>query len=125
MSSGKPNRRPAIARELLSDEQWELIEPHLPHPTRNVDRPYVGDHRTTVEGILWVARTGAPWRDLPERFGKWTTVYRRFRRWSSKGVFAQVLFSLVGDMDLDVAMIDGTYLKAHQHSAGAKKRADL
>lgn len=110
-----------MARTMLSDEQWELISPHLPSETRNGGRPYTGGHRMTVEAILWVARTGAPWRDLPERFGKWNTVYRRFRRWSECGLFRTVLDSLMQGMDLDVAMIDGTYIKAHQHSAGAKK----
>ncbi len=110
-----------MARDILSEEQWALIEAHLPPQKGGLGRPYTGDHRNTVEGILWIARTGAPWRDLPERFGKWGTVYRRFRRWSQKGVFRQVLESLMGDLDLDVAMIDGTWLKAHQHSAGAKK----
>ena len=110
-----------MARTLLSDEQWEQILPHLPPQAGGTGRPYIGDHRTTVEGILWIARTGAPWRDLPDRFGKWCTVYRRFRRWSDKGVFRKVLESLMAGMDLDVAMIDGTYMKAHQHAAGAKK----
>ena len=110
-----------MARTMLSDEQWEQISSHLPSETANGGRPYVSGHRTTIEAILWIARTGAPWRDLPERFGKWNTVYRRFRRWSEKGLFCTVLEAMMGDMDLDVAMIDGTYIKAHQHSAGAKK----
>ena len=110
-----------MARTILSDEQWALISPHLPPETRTGGRPYIAGHRQTVEAILWIARTGAPWRDLPESYGKWDTIYQRFRRWSAKGLFRQVLEAMMGDMDLDVAMIDGTWLKAHQHSAGAKK----
>lgn len=110
-----------MARELLSDEQWEQISPHLPPEQMRGRRSYIAPHRQTVEGILWIARTGAPWRDLPERYGKWITVYQRFRRWSQKGLFRRVLEAMMGEMDLDVAMIDGTYLKAHQHSAGACK----
>ena len=123
MNSGKSKLRRAImARTMLTDEQWQRISPHLPPENNNgPGRPYIGDHRTTVEAILWIARTGAPWRDLPERYGKWITVYQRFRRWSQKGLFRRLLETMMGDMDLDVAMIDGTYIKAHQHSAGAKK----
>ena len=110
-----------MSRTMLTDEQWKQIRSHLPAQSGYHGRPYTSDHRTTVEAILWVARTGAPWRDLPESYGKWNSVYRRFRRWSQRGLFRQVLEAMMGDMDLDVAMIDGTYMKAHQHSAGAKK----
>lgn len=97
-----------MAQTMFSDEQWEQTSPHLPAKAANGGRPYVGDQSTTVEGILWIARTGAPWRDLPEGFCKWNTVYGRFRRWSAKGVLRRVLESLMGEMDLDVAMINGT-----------------
>ena len=105
-----------IPRAVLTDAQWEQIEPLLPvSPTR----PYISDHRTTVEGILWIARTGAPWRDLPERYGKWITVYQRFRRWTRRGVFARIHAEM--PTDLAVAMADGTFVKAHQHAAGARR----
>lgn len=97
-----------MAQTMLSDEQWEQISPHLPARAANGGRTYAGDHRTAVEGILWIARTGLPWRDLPEGFGKWDTVYRRFRRWSAKGLLRRVLESLMGEMDLDVAMVNDT-----------------
>ncbi len=72
---------------------------------------------------MWIARTGAPWRDLPERFGRWNTVYRRFRRWSQSGVFSRVLAALDHQLNLGAAMVDGTFVKAHQHAAGAIKWA--
>ena len=108
-----------MSRQVLTDTQWERIAPLLPAPKRG--RPYCTAHRVTVEAILWIARTGAPWRDLPERFGKWGTVYQRFRRWTHAGVFQAVFDSLAADLDLEVAMVDGTFVKVHQHAAGAPK----
>ena len=109
-----------MAREVLTDDQWGRLEMLLP-PRRGRGRPYEASHRVTLEGILWIARTGAPWRDLPKRFGKWATVYRRFRRWCQRGLFARVLDSLADELDLSVAMVDGTFVKVHQHAAGAPK----
>lgn len=108
---------------MLTDDQWARIAPLLPNPIRG--RPYCSDHRTTVEAILWIARTGAPWRDLPGRYGKWMTVYQRFRRWTRQGVFQKVFESLGGDFDLRVAMVDGTFVRVHQHGTGAPKEAAL
>ena len=109
-----------MPRKWLSDEQWERIVPFLP-AERGKGRPYAQDHRTTVEGILWILRTGAPWRDLPPAFGKWSTVYQRFSRWAKAGVFDKVFASLSDLLDLDVVMVDGTFVKVHQHGAGAPK----
>jgi transposase len=87
------------------------------------------DHRTVVEGMLWRLRTGAPWRDLPERYGPWQTVYSRFRRWQRAGVWERVLGALQadgdagGDLDWALPVLDGTTIRAHQHAAGAKKGA--
>lgn len=106
---------------MLTDDQWQRIKPLLPSHSGHRGRPYSSPHRSTVEGILWIARTGAPWRDLPKRFGKWSTIYKRFRRWCARGVFAAVLDSLAPEMDLSVAQVDGTFVKAHQHAAGAPK----
>lgn len=110
-----------MAREVLSDEQWSRIRPLLPAPRHRVGRPYETEHRVTVEGILWIARTGAPWRDLPERFGKWISIYQRFRRWTQAGVFERLMATIEADLDFDVIMVDGTFVKAHQHAAGAPK----
>jgi len=71
--------------------------------------------------MLWINKTGAPWRDLPERFGPWETVYSRFRLWSKEGVFDKVFGHLAQDADMQDVSIDSTSCKAHQHSAGAKK----
>ena len=113
-----------MTRQMLTDEQWERIAQLLP-PPRGRGRPYEGDHRSTIEGILWIARTGAPWRDLPERYGKWITVYQRFRRWTRRGVFDAVFASLACELDLGIAMVDGTFVKVHQHAAGAPKEEAL
>lgn len=110
-----------MAREMLSDCQWERISTLLPSESGHNGRPYSQDHRTTIEGILWIARTGAPWRDLPSQFGKWITVYQRFNRWVKSGVFDAVFASLEGELDLGVVMVDGTFVKVHQHGTGAPK----
>lgn len=110
-----------MARPLLSDQQWEKIRPSLPSETGHNGRPYTTGHRTTIEGILWIARTGAPWRDLPPEFGKWNTVYRRFNRWVRYGVFDTIFQSLNEVLDLGLAMVDGTFVKVHQHGTGTPK----
>lgn len=97
----------------------------LPKERGRRGRPYKQSHRTTVEGILWIARAGAPWRDLPSEFGKWGTVYQRFNRWAKDGTFAKLLSALDGELDLEVAMVDGSYVRVHQHAAGALKEVAL
>lgn len=109
-----------MARQMLSDTQWALIEPLL--PGKHGDRGRSGvDNRIALEGILWIMRTGAPWRDLPECYGKWITAYQRFRRWTKAGVFDKIFASAGGGYDFSKVMIDGTYIKAHQHASGAPK----
>jgi transposase len=71
-------------------------------------------------GVLWIARTGSPWRDLPAYFGKWFSVWKRFRRWALKGVFAKIFSVLSGDPDFEYALIDGTIIKVHRHGTSAK-----
>ena len=95
--------------------------PTSPQPARTQRTPLLSRHRTTIEGILWIARTGAPWRDLPPQFGKWITVYQRFNRWVKSGVFDAVFASLDKELDLGVVMVDGTFVKVHQHGTGAPK----
>jgi len=110
----------------LSNEQWEQIAPHLPPEKAKTGRP-AKEHRQVLNGILWVLRTGAPWRDLPERYGKWTTVYSRFQRWRKNGVWDRVFARLQaikdreGQVEWEVHFIDGSVVRAHQHAAGAKK----
>ena len=109
-----------MPRKKLSNRQWKRIAPLLP-AERGKGRPYAQDHRTTIEGILWIARTGAPWRDLPPQFGKWSTVYQCFNRWVKIGVFDAVFDSIADLLNLDVVMVDGTFVKVHQHGTGAPK----
>jgi len=102
----------------------------LPPQRPRTGRP-ANDHRTVLNGILWVLRTGAPWRDLPERYGSWHTVYSRFRRWRDAGLWEQVLRTLQagaaheGTLDGSLTMIDGTSSRAHQQAAGAKTGAPI
>lgn len=79
-----------------------------------------------MEGILWIARTGAPWRDLPDEFGLWNSVYVRFRRWAKRGVLAKLFRLLASELlDLGVVMVDGSFVKVHQHAAGSPKEIAL
>jgi transposase len=109
-----------MSRDVLSDEVWELIGPLFP-AVRRRGRPPV-DRRTVVEATIWRFRTGAPWRDLPERFGNWNTIYRNFDRWAKAGVWERVLEHVQGvaqergDVDW-AASIDSTIARVHQHGA--------
>ena len=106
-------------RTLLSDAQWERIAPLLPGKRGDPGRSGA-DNRLFVEAVLWIVRTGAPWRDLHEKFGHWNSVFRRFRRWALKGVFEVVFQHLSGDPDFEYAIIDGTIVRVHQHGTGAR-----
>jgi putative transposase len=108
-----------MIRLVLSDEQWERVEklcvgkPKDPGGTG-------ADNRMFVEGVLWIARTGSPWRDLPAVFGKWNSVFVRFNRWSEGGVWGRIFAALANDPDFEYLMLDSTIVRAHQHAAGAK-----
>jgi len=108
-----------LIRTVLTDAQWERIAPLLPGKEGDPGRSGE-DNRRFVEGVLWIVRTGAPWRDLPEYFGKWFSVWKRFRRWALKGVFEKIFKTLSGEPDLEYALIDGTIVKVHRHATGAK-----
>ena len=110
------------ARTTLTDKQWALIELVLPGRTGNPGRSG-NNNRMSLEGMIWITRTGAPWRDLPREFGNWNTVHRRFRRWVQSGVFQRIFDVVEEDLDLRAVMVDGTFAKVHQHGAGAKKAA--
>lgn len=109
----------------LTNEQWERLQPLLPP-----QKPWTGhpakDHRSILNGILWIDRTGAPWRDLPERYGPWSTVASRFYRWQKAGVWQGILEALQQQsdakhqLDWDTHSVDSTVIRAHQHAAGAK-----
>lgn len=110
-----------MSRGDLSDEAWDIIRPLLPPQEGGVGRP-PGDHRPFVNGMLWILRTGSPWRDLPEAYGKWNSVYQRFLRWSKRGIWDAVLEALAnaGLGDHSHHSLDSTVIRAHQHAAGAK-----
>jgi transposase len=107
-------------RHAISDEQWERIQELLPGRPGTPGRP-ARDNRLFVDAVLWVGKTGAPWRDLPERFGDWNKTFRRFDRWAKKGVWGRV-FGALQDPDLEWLILDSTVIRAHPCAAGAKKR---
>jgi transposase len=108
-------------RHAISDENWERIRDLLPGKAGD---PGVTakDNRLFIDAVLWIAKTGAPWRDLPERFGNFNSVWRRFDRWAKKGRW-QKLFEHFQDEDLEWLILDSTIIRAHPHAAGAKKKA--
>jgi len=104
-----------MARRILTDEHWSKLKRILLAESI-YDK---SDLRLTVEGMLYRMRTGCPWRDLPEFFGLWNAIYKRFRAWCQGGKWWRVFKAVVSDPDLEWTFMDGTYAKAHQHSAGA------
>jgi transposase len=108
------------SRLVLSDAAWERMAPLIigrPDQKGSTGR----DNRMFVEGVLWIVRTGSPWRDLPEAFGDWNSVFRRFSRWSVKGVWWRIFEAMSDDPDFEYLIVDSTIVRAHQHAAGAKK----
>ena len=105
-------------RHDISDEVWKRIEPYLLGRKGTWGGNAV-DNRLFINGVFWILRTGAPWRDLPPDYGDWKNVHRRFCRWRDKGVWEQLLELFVQEPDLTWIMIDGSYIKAHQHACGA------
>ncbi len=111
----------------LTDDQWAVLAPYLPPQRATTGRPAKA-HRPMVEGMLWRLRTGAPWRDLPERYGPWESVYTRFRRWQRAGVWDEILRALQTaadrhkELDWQLHFLDGTSIRAHPHAAGAPKK---
>ena len=108
-------------RYALRDDQWERIKDLLPGREGTVGVT-AKDNRLFVEAVLYCYRAGIPWRDLPERFGNWSVIHTRFSRWAASGVWINVFEHLAADADNEYTMIDSTIVRAHQHSAGAKKR---
>lgn len=108
-------------RKLLRDDQWEKLEPLLPGKASDPGAT-AQDNRLFLEAVLWIVRTGSPWRDLPAGLGNWHTTYMRFKRWGKSGVWKRMVETVSGDQDLEVLMIDSTAVRAHQHASGAKKK---
>ena len=108
-----------MIRRELTDRQWVRIEKLVAGKQGDKGRTGV-DNRLFVDAVLWIVRTGAPWRDLPGEFGNWNSVYVRFRRWARKGLWERLFRELAKEPDFEHVMIDATIVRAHQHSAGAK-----
>jgi transposase len=107
-----------MARYDLSEVEWQIVEPLLPPVGKGARRE---DDRRIVNGIFYVLRTGSPWRDLPERYGPYTTVYNRFNRWAKKGVWLRMFEVLAERSPQSLQLIDSSIVRAHQHAAGGKK----
>jgi len=110
-----------LRRYELTDQEWEQVAALLPpEKTGKPGRPSK-DNRTMLNGMVWIARSGAPWRDLPERYGSWNSVYSRFRKWIDDGILDNIFRVLSLEAELYELSLDATIVQAHQHSAGAKK----
>jgi transposase len=116
-----------MRRHELNDEQWAAVQPLIPRSTARTGRP-ASDRRLMLDGLFWVLATGAPWRDLPERFGPWQTVYDHFRKWRKSGVFASIVEALQvkldndGLIDWELWCVDGANVRAARAAAGADKK---
>ena len=110
-----------MARLLIKDAEWRFFERFIVAVRGRGGRP-ASSHRLVLDGVFWVARTGAQWRDLPEEFGKWGSVYHQFRRWTLAGLWELILEALndSGAAPVQVQMIDSTIIQAHHQAAGAK-----
>ena len=110
-----------MPRKILRDDQYARIANMLSGKATDVGVT-ARDNRLFVEAVLWIARTGSPWRDLPPSFGPWNSVYKRFARWSDRGVWHKVFAELAKDADFEEVVLDSTIVRAHQHAAGAPQK---
>ena len=116
-----------MKRHALTDEQWQIVDPLVPESKARTGRP-PRDRRLMLDGALWILATGAPWRDLPERFGPWQTVYDHFSKWRRSGVLASIVEALQikldqqGLIDWDVWCVDGASVRASRAAAGAEEK---
>ena len=108
-----------MKRSVLSDKQWERVAPLCAGKPGDPGRSGA-DNRLFLEAVLWIARTGSPWRDLPALFGKWNSVYVRFRDWVKADVFQRLFEAVSDEPDMEYAMVDATIVKVHRHGQGAK-----
>ena len=106
----------------LTDFEWSVIERVLP---KGKPGPRRKDDRRVLNGIFWILRTGAPWRDLPNRYGPYTTAYNRFNRWRKAGVWDRLMDTVTKAHDGKLQMIDSSIVRVHQHAAGAKKGVEI
>jgi putative transposase len=113
-----------LIRRELTELDWRRIEALV--SGREGDKGRHGeDNRLFVDAVLWIARAGAPWRDLPPQFGNWNSVFQRFRRWAKRGVWERIFNALLKNPDFEYLIIDSTIVRAHQHAAGAKGGAKM
>ena len=110
-----------MPRTLLRDDQWERIKDVLPGNTTGCGVT-AKDNRLCIEAVLWIARTGSPWRDLDPALGNWHATYTRFSRWGKEGVWQRIIAAIRHDADFEARLIDSTVVRAHQHAAGAQKK---
>jgi transposase len=106
----------------LTDFEWSVVEPLLPMDRRG---PKPKNNRQILNGMFYILRTGCPWRDLPERYGPYTTVYNRFNRWRKAGIWDRMMDAIVKAHDGKVQMIDSSTVRVHQHASGVKKRVEF
>ncbi len=106
-------------RHDISDRAWELLKNHLPGQ-KGKRGGQARDNRQFINAVIWILRTGAPWRDLPPDYGDWKNTHRRFCRWRDKGVWEMLFNLFVRDPDFEWLMIDASYIKVHPHATGAK-----
>jgi transposase len=109
----------AYRRHDISDKVWNLLRPLLPGEVGSWGG-IAKDNRNFINAVIWILRTGAPWRDLPPDYGKWNTVFRRFSRWTNRGIWDGIREKLIKEPDFEWLMIDGTNIKVHPHAAGAR-----
>ena len=108
-----------MIRRELTDLDWQRIKGLLPGKEGDKGR-HGEDNRLFIDAVLWIARAGAPWRDLPPQFGNWNSVFQRFRRWGKRSVWERIFNTLLENPDFEYLIIDSTIVRVHQHAAGAK-----
>jgi transposase len=111
-----------MGRYDLTDFEWCVIEPLMPMDRRG---PKPQNNRQIINGMFYILRTGSPWRDLPERYGPYTTVYNRFNRWRKAGIWDKLMDAIVQAHDGELQMIDSSIVRVHQHASGVKKRVEF
>ena len=111
-----------MGRYDLTDFEWSAIEPLMPMDRRG---PKPRNNRQIINGMFYILRTGSPWRDLPERYGPYTSVYNRFNRWRKAGIWDKLMDAIVKAHDGKVQMIDSSIVRVHQHASGVKKKVEF
>jgi len=111
-----------MGRYDVTDFEWSVIEPLIPMDRRG---PKPQNNRRIINGMFYILRTGSPWRDLPERYGRYTTVYNRFNRWRKAGIWDKLMEAIVKAHGGEVQMIDSSTVRVHQHASGVKKRVEF